>query len=119
MATTEIRTVSSSGGEKGMKPERYDLIPAEPLRILAELYGFGASKYAERNWERGFEWSKSFAALQRHAWQFWAGETIDSETKLPHMASVAWHAFALLEWAATHPEFDNRPEQPDEGDLFS
>lgn len=107
--TEEIRTTSSTGGEKGVKDARYDLIPAGPLKELAELYGVGAKKYAERNWERGYEWSKSFAALNRHLWAFWNSEDIDPETGKAHIASVAWHAFALLEFMETHSAFDDRP----------
>lgn len=105
----EVRAVSSTGAEKGTKLARYDLVPAEPLRLLAEHYGRGSLKYADRNWEKGYEWSKSFAALNRHLWAFWNGEDIDPETGSPHMAAVAWHAFAMLEYTRTHPEFDDRP----------
>lgn len=105
----EVRQVSSTGGQKGMKVERYDLVPAEPLRLLATLYGRGASKYEARNWERGYAWSLSFAALQRHAWAFWRGEDVDPETGLPHVTAVAWHAFALAEFMARQPAFDDRP----------
>ena len=108
--TEEIRSVSSTGGEKGVKLERYDLIPEYPLRTLATLYGRGAEKYDARNWERGYEWSKSYAAMQRHAHAFWDGEDIDAEMDLPHLAAVAWHAFALLEFAKRHPKFDDRPD---------
>ncbi len=104
----EIRTVSSTGGEKGIKPQRYELIPAGPLARLAELYGFGAEKYAANNFRRGYEFSKSFASLMRHAQLFWSGEDDDQETGLPHMAAVAFHAFALMEFVVTHPEFDDR-----------
>lgn len=105
----EVRKVSSSGAEKGSKIERYDLIPAEPLRLLAQHFGRGAMKYADRNWEAGYEWSLSFAALMRHAWAFWGGEDIDPETGTPHVIAAAWHAFALAEYMNTHREFDNRP----------
>ena len=107
--TEEVRSVSATGGEKGTKLQRYDLIPALPLRLLAEHYGVGARKYADRNWERGYEWSKSFAALNRHLWQFWNGENNDAETGSPHIIAVAWHAFALAEFAWTHREYDDRP----------
>ena len=62
-----------------------------------------------RNWEKGYEWHKSFAALNRHLWAYWDGEDIDKETGSPHIIAVAWHAFALAEFASTHPEFDDRP----------
>lgn len=105
----ELRTISSTGGEKGQKLARFDLIPSHVLHQLAELYGRGASKYSARNWELGYEWSKSFAALMRHAWLFWEGEDNDQETELPHMLSVAFHAFALVHFMDNHPDFDDRP----------
>lgn len=111
VSADEVRTTSATGGQKGVKTARFDLIPKAPLWLLAELYGRGSLKYEPRNWERGYEWSKSFAALNRHLWLFWSGEDTDPETGLPHLASVAWHAFALQEWAETHPEFDDRPKR--------
>lgn len=108
---TETRVTNpTTGGEKGSKLARYDLLPAEPLRQVAEHYGRGAAKYADRNWERGYDWSLSFAALQRHAWQFWGGEDLDPETRSHHMAAVVFHALALMEFSATHPELDDRPK---------
>ena len=104
----EVRTTSASGGQKGVKLARYDLIPQGPLRQYAEHLGRGAQKYEEHNWRRGYEWSKSFAALQRHIWAFWGGEDIDEETGSHHLAAVIFHAMAMLEWVETHPEFDDR-----------
>jgi hypothetical protein len=104
----EIRTTSATGGEKGTKPERYDLIPIGALSQVAKLYGRGAQKYAAHNWRKGYEWSKSYAALQRHATQFWNGEDNDAEMDLPHMASVAFHALALLTFMEEQPAFDDR-----------
>lgn len=106
----EIRTVSKTGGEKGVKLERFDLVPVRPLEILARRYGVGAQKYDERNWERGYEWSKSFQALQRHLWAFWRGENDDEGESNGHLAAAAFHVFALLEFVETHPEFDDRPK---------
>jgi hypothetical protein len=39
---------------------------------------------------------------------FWAGENVDPATGGLHTIAVAWHAFALTEYAFTHPEKDNR-----------
>lgn len=105
----EVRKVSSTGGEKGQKEARYDLLPGKSLELLARLYGRGAGKYEDRNWERGYDWSLSFAALQRHIWQFWNGEDLDEEMGMPHVACAIFHAFALLEFMDEHPEFDDRP----------
>lgn len=108
--TGETRTVSPTGGEKGVKPARFDLIPARPLWQVAEVYGKGADKYADRNWERGYEWSKSYGAMQRHVNLFWQGQDLDEESGLPHLAHAVFHCLAMLEWAATHTEFDDRPK---------
>jgi hypothetical protein len=120
-AQREVRVVNAvTGGEKGSKLQRFGLIPVKPLRMLAEHYGKGARKYADRNWERGYEWHLSFEAMERHAWAFWGGQDFDDHeptcapecvehTGSHHLVAVAWHAFALLEFCFTHRELDNRP----------
>lgn len=106
--TDEVRTTSLTGGQKGVKPERYDLIPAEALEALARHYGKGAEKYESHQWRKGYEWSKSFAAMMRHAWKFWRGEDVDPETGTPHIICVAWHAFCLYIFSRDFPEYDDR-----------
>ena len=104
----EVRTTSSTGGQKGTKAERFDLIPIGALTQLAQHYGVGARKYDDNQWRKGYEWSKSYAALQRHATSWWGGEDTDEETGSSHMAAVAWHAFTLLTFIEEHPDFDDR-----------
>lgn len=107
--TEEVRSVDpDTGAEKGTKLARYDLIPVGPLRKLAEHYGKGAEKYADHNWRKGYDWSKSYAALQRHANEFWGGEDMDAELRSNHMAAVAFHAFVLLEYCETMRDKDDR-----------
>lgn len=118
--TGEVRvTNAATGGQKGSKPERYDLIPVKPLAELARVYGHGAKKYAARNWERGYEWSLSYAALQRHVNSFWGGETWDDESGLHHLAHAIFHCMSMIEWDRTHPELDDRPSggPADEGSV--
>lgn len=108
---SEVRTTSSTGGEKGMKPERHDLLPREGIEAIARVFGFGAQKYADHNWRRGYEWSKSYSALQRHLHAFWSGETYDSESGEPHLAHAGFHVLALLVWLDEQGEggeFDDR-----------
>lgn len=105
----EVRVVNEkTGAEKGSKLARFDLIPAKPLWELAEHYGRGAEKYEDRNWERGYDWSLSIAALERHLNLFKQGEDIDPETQSKHIIAVAWHAIALAQFMDTHPELDDR-----------
>lgn len=47
--------------------------------------------------------------LMRHLLAFWNGEDIDVETGSPHIVASAWHCLTMVEFAVTHPEFDDRP----------
>lgn len=104
----EVRTTSATGGQKGTKPERYDLIPVGPLAHLARTYGFGAEKYDDNNWQKGYDWKLSYAALQRHLNAFWGGEDFDPEIGTPHLANAAWHCFTLMWFMENKPEYDSR-----------
>lgn len=71
---------------------RYDLVPPHALRAAAEVFGFGAGKYGDRNWELGLSFGRLKAALNRHLEAFWMGEEIDPESNLPHLG----HAMCCL-----------------------
>lgn len=88
---------------------RFDLIPAHALEELARVYTIGAAKYADRNWEKGLAFGRVFAAMMRHAWAWWRGERSDPVDGQHHLSSVAWCAFALMEFERTRPGFDDRP----------
>lgn len=100
---------SVDGGQKfdGGKV-RFDLLPPGPLFEVAKVYTIGANKYAARNWEKGLSWGRVFAAMMRHAWNWWRGERHDPEDGQHHLASVVWCALALMEYETTHPELDDR-----------
>ena len=94
----EIRlTDENTGGQKGSKLARLSLIPIYAQVEEAKVYGMGAEKYAPHNWRRGYPWSWSYDAMQRHLVQFWAGEDRDEESGLPHLAHARWHTGVLLE----------------------
>jgi len=111
---TEVIVVNArTGGAKGTKPERMDLLPGECLVGLARHYGIGSLKYDDDNWMKGYDWKFSYAALQRHAVDWWGGEEWAEErfecketgeqvtVLVNHMLAVAWHAFALY-WFSEH-----------------
>lgn len=132
----EVRTVSSTGGAKGVKSARFDLIPPGALRALAEHFGRGARKYDDNQWRKGYEWSKSYAALQRHLGDFWEGKDYDvcsndpdgcsmvdasgkpftpagpdtcfNHTGSHHLDAAMWHAFVLRTFVDEHPDHDDR-----------
>jgi hypothetical protein len=109
---TETRTTSSTGGVKGVKRAQLGALDPSALLRVAEVAGFGGEKYARYNYLRGYEWSKSFDALQRHLLLFWSGEDEDNESGYSHLAHAAWHCLALLAFVDRYPQFDDRPDRP-------
>jgi len=109
----EVRAVDpKTGALKGTKLARFDLIPAESWYELAEHYGTGAKKYPDHNWRKGYAWSNSYAALQRHLAQFWSGEDRDEETGSKHIIAAAWHCLTLSTFMDEFPEKDDRFKAP-------
>jgi len=100
---------NSEGRKDDTGKERFDLLPVGPLFKVAQVYTMGAQKYADRNWEKGIKYGRVFAALMRHAWKWWRGETYDQVDGQHHLSSVVWCAMALMEYEETHPELDDRP----------
>jgi len=49
----------------------------------------------------------------RHLTAWWAGEDLDPESGLHHLAHAACCLMFLLEYTQTHTELDDRPRQPD------
>ena len=106
---SEVRVTNAvTGGEKGSKDERWDLLPMDQLAKVARLYAFGASKYADHNWRKGYSWNLSIAALYRHMAAFVHGEDFDAESQCEHLTSVVFHALALLWFMEAHRNLDDR-----------
>lgn len=85
-----------------------NLLSSEALLQTAAVLKFGAKKYAEHNWRKGFLWSRPLAAAMRHLLAFNAGEDRDSESNLSHLAHAMCCIMFLLEFEKTHPELDDR-----------
>ena len=97
MSTSEVRvTDPKTGGQKGQKIERFDLLPFDALEEVARVYGHGAKKYADDNWLRGYAWRLSAGALLRHVARWMVGEDRDPETGCHHLAHAAWHCLTLM-----------------------
>lgn len=77
------------------------------------VYTVGAEKYEPNNWRDGYPWSRSIAALERHFKLFKAGESRDPKDGQHHLASVVFHALALMEWEKTKPGEDDRDKRPE------
>lgn len=108
--TNEVRVVDpSSGGAKGAKAQAMHLLPGDALLAISEHLNKGAEKYAARNWERGYAFSLSFAAMQRHLWAWWQGEDDDPEFGWSHLRAVGFHALTLLTFELRGIGTDDRP----------
>ena len=103
-----------TGGEKGSKLAQLFWAPPDALVELAKVYGYGAEKYAPNNFRKGYNWSLSYNSLLRHILASEAGEDIDPESGLLHMAQAAWHCLTLIQFmfdkeTGAHPaELDDR-----------
>lgn len=77
---------------------RYELLPPEWLRALAEVMTAGAEKYAPRNWEKGMDHSVMVGCLFRHLIAYMEDEVHDRETGCHHLAHAAWNLLALMSY---------------------
>jgi hypothetical protein len=78
---------------------RYDLIPPELLKRLAEVYARGAEKYGDYNWqlaESEEEYKRFTASAFRHFEQWRAGERDED-----HAMQCVWNIIAY-EWHVEH-----------------
>lgn len=100
----------SEGRKDDQYKSRHDLLPPELSETVALVLAFGASKYGERNWEKGMAWGRPFAALMRHMWAWWKGEDLDVETGYSHL----WHAACCIAFLIAYEERgigkDDRPK---------
>lgn len=107
--TEEIRIVDPvTGGEKGKKRAQLGALDPISLWRVSEVAGFGDEKYERYNFAKGYDWSLSYDACMRHLLQFWAGQDLDEESELPHLAHAAWHCLALLTFSERSRGTDNR-----------
>lgn len=88
---------------------RMDLIPTTPERMIAEVLTHGAKKYGDRNWEKGMNYSRFYAAARRHLNAWWDGEDNDPEDGLSHIAHAATNMLFLMEFTAKGTGKDDRP----------
>lgn len=70
---------------------RYDLISPFATMRLAKWYELGSKKYADRNWEKGMNYSRYVDSAKRHLDKFIMG--MEDED---HLAAAAWNIFAIM-----------------------
>jgi hypothetical protein len=87
---------------------RHDLLPPDALSEVARIFTFGAEKYADRNWEKGMDWGRVYAAQQRHMLAFWGGEMYDPETGMLHTAHATFGTLVLTAYSLRGIGADSR-----------
>lgn len=117
VSATEHRTVSATGGEKGAKLTSLSSIDPHALKIVGDVAGFGSIKYDKLNFMKGYDWSLSYDALQRHLLQFWSGQDYDEESTLLHLGHAAWHCLALISFIERGLGTDDRYTSQDMSNL--
>jgi hypothetical protein len=96
----EVRTVPKAP---------WHLLPYDALAEVVKVMAYGKAKYAARNWEKGLQHDETFGATMRHLTAWYAGEDVDTESGLLHLAHVAWNALALLAFTVRgRDDLDNR-----------
>lgn len=126
MTKDSVDPAKLAGGYKADESKtRLELIPPEFIFAVGSVLTFGASKYADRNWEKGMKWSRPFGAAMRHLWAWWGGRgpttrnfllgDLDAETGMSHL----WHAGCCLAFLIAYEEramtaWDDRFTGPDD-----
>ena len=70
---------------------RYDLLPIECLKRLADHYTKGAKKYDDNNWKKGIPTDRFIESTWRH----WA-EYLLGETEEDHLSAIVFNVFGIM-----------------------
>ena len=79
----------------------FHLMPWDSLEEVVKVMDYGAKKYSENNWRKGFAWSRVLSACFRHLSSWILGEDNDKETGLSHLAHAICCLLFLL-WYQKH-----------------
>lgn len=100
-----------SGARYDAGKTRYELIPTHLLKSTADVFAYGANKYAAWNWTKGMPWSKVIGCLKRHLAAIESGEDIDPESGLPHIGHLMCNALMLEHYRENYKTGDDRPSK--------
>ena len=112
--STTTDALHASTHEGGVKHDsgktRWDLVPYDALKQVADVLTIGAAQYGDRNWEKGIRHSRLFAATQRHLIAWWGGEDNDPQTGKSHLAHAVCDVIFLLAFVVRgRADLDDRP----------
>lgn len=102
--------VAAEGTKHDQAKAPMHLIAPEINDALASILAFGATKYGDRNWEKGMAWHRPFSACLRHLWAWWRGG-VDEETGQSHLWHAACCIMFLVAYEARGVGTDDRPKR--------
>ena len=89
-ADKTLKALHFSEGKVGV-----DQLPVEVLQEWASVFTFGEKKYARDNWKKGTDYHQFYGSALRHIFKWWAGEDVDPESGINHIAHALWNLAAL------------------------
>ena len=109
--------VAENGDEVAIKFDqdkvRMELLPVLPLEAVARVLTIGARKYDQDNWRKGFDYSRTYGAAQRHLSDWYKGIDLDDDTSENHLAHAICNLMFLLEFEHSGKGNDDRIKQVD------
>ncbi len=105
--TTEKKEEFGTGSVRGERSGkgRFDLIPALPMKRLAQLYERGAAEYGDRNWEKGQPLSRFLDSAKRHVNDYELGDRSED-----HLVAAIWNLCGFV-WTEAEIEAGRLPEE--------
>lgn len=86
-----------SGARYDLGKTRYELVPTHLLKSTADVFAYGAQKYAAWNWIKpGMKLSTIIGCMKRHIAEVERGEDLDIESGLPHTGHIMCNALMFL-----------------------
>lgn len=97
--TTAGQVDQGKARQNAGKPPMH-LVPLDGLVLVAWVLAFGAEKYEPRGWEKAaaeglFSWADCARAIMSHLSKLLAGQRLDRESGLPHIAHIGCNALFL------------------------
>ncbi len=89
---------------------RYELLPWESLKQVADVFGYGAEKYFDNSWRTQDKatYNRTFGSVMRHLTQWQMGEDKDPESGLNHLAHAVSQLLILMFVEQHYPDKDDR-----------
>jgi hypothetical protein len=93
-----ICTAADSRKASRGKVKGFTLLPWDTIAEEAEVYAYGAKKYAPNSWREVDDALDEYTnAMFRHLRSYFKGEERDPESGLRHLAHARWNLGAMME----------------------